>query len=91
MGLRRMLRKAAAALWRAVRSEDVWREVHVSSDKRPEPTLRRYAYLRKQGVRCYVRNLPSPSGRGISTGMMSLRVHKDDVSRAYALMSEVKD
>ena len=78
-------------LWRAIRIENVWREVHISPDKRPEPTLRRFNYLRDRGVRCYLHNLVSPSGRGISTGMVSLRVHRDDVDKAYQILKEIKD
>jgi len=78
-------------LWRAIRIENVWREIHISPDKHPEPTLRRFAYLRDRGVRCYLHNLTSPSGRGVSTGMVSLRVHRDDLNKAYHLLKEISN
>ena len=89
--VRRVVRVITTTLWRAIHTEDVWREIFVSPDKRPEPTLRRLSYLRAQGVRCHLRNLPSPSGRGISTGMVSLRVHRDDLNKAYGLLKDIKD
>ena len=87
----RVVKGIPATLWRVIHTEDVWREIHVSSDKRPEPTLRRLSYLRDRGIRCQLRNLPSPSGRGISTGMVSLRVHRDDLNKAYGLLKEIKN
>jgi hypothetical protein len=84
-------RRVAAMLWRAMSSDDVWREVHASRGDRPEPTLRRFSYLRARGIRCHLRSLASPSGRGVSIGMVSLRVHRDDVNRAYRLMTEIRD
>ncbi len=86
-----MVRGVAAILWRSMNSADVWREVHVSPDRRPEPTLRRLSYLRARDVRCYLHSLASPSGRGVSTGMVSLRVHRDDLNRAYLLLREIRD
>jgi hypothetical protein len=85
------IRKIITSLWRAIRVENVWREIHISLDKYPEPTLRRFTYLRNHGVRCQLKNLTSPSGRGVSTGMMSLRVHREDLSKAYHLLKEIKD
>jgi hypothetical protein len=70
---------------------DMYQEIHVSPNKRPEPTLRRYSYLRSHGVRCKLRNLTSPSGRGVVAGMISLRVHRDDIGRAYALLRNMND
>ena len=84
-------RAIAAMLWRAMSSDGVWREVHASRIDRSEPTLHRFSHLRAQGIRCYLRSLSSPSGRGVSTGMVSLRVHRDDLSKAYRLMTEIKD
>jgi hypothetical protein len=86
-----VVRRIIAALWRAISVENVWREIHISPDKHPEPTLRRFAYLRDRGVRCYLHNLTSPSGRGVSTGMVSLRVHRDDLNKAYRLLKEIKE
>ena len=84
-------RGIAAMLWRAMSSESVWREVHASRGDRPESTLRRFSLLRARGIRCYLHSLASPSGRGISTGMVSLRVHRDDLNKAYRLMTEIRD
>lgn len=81
------MRWISATIWKAIHTEDVWREIHISPDKYPEPTLRRFSYLRDRGVRCYLHNLTSPSGRGISTGMMSLRIHKDDLNKAKLLLA----
>jgi hypothetical protein len=86
-----VVRGITKTLWRAIHSEDVWREIHISPDKHPEPTLRRFAYLRDRGVRCYLHNLTSPSGRGVSTGMVSLRVHRDDLNKAYHLLKEISN
>lgn len=86
-----VVRGITKTLLRAIHSEDVWREIHISPDKHPEPTLRRFAYLRDRGVRCYLHNLTSPSGRGISTGMVSLRVHRDDLNKAYHLLKEISN
>ena len=86
-----MARGVAARLWRAMSSAGVWREVHVSPGLRPEPTLRRLSYLRAQGVRCYLHSLAAPSGYGVSTGMVSLRVHRDDLNRAYLLLREIRE
>ncbi len=87
----RVARRVAAILWRAMSSDDVWREVHASRGDRPESTLRRLSLLQTRGVRCYLHSLASPSGRGISTGMVSLRVHRDDLNKAYRLMTEIRD
>ena len=84
-------RGVAAKLWRAMSSAEVWREVHVSPGLRPEPTLRRYSYLRAQGARCYLHSLASPSGYGVSTGMVSLRVHRDDLDKANLLLREMRE
>ena len=70
---------------------DNWKEIHVSPGRRPEHTLQRYSYLQSKGIRCKLRNLSSPSGRGVVAGMISLRVHHDDIGKAYALLREVKD
>jgi hypothetical protein len=70
---------------------DMYTEIHVSPNKRPEPTLRRYSYLQSHGIRCKLHNLTSPSGRGVVAGMISLRVHRDDIDKAYALLKELKD
>ena len=86
-----MVRGVAAIIWRSMNSGDVWREVHVSSANRPEPTLNRLKYLQARGVRCYLHSLASPSGYGISTGMMSLRVHRDDLNKANLLLREIRD
>ena len=69
----------------------VWKEIHVSPNKKPEPTLRRYSHLRNHGIRCKLHNLTSPSGRGVVAGMISLRVHQGDIGKAYALLREIKD
>ena len=68
-----------------------WQEIHVSPNRQPEPTLRRFSYLKNHGIRCKLHNLTSPSGRGVVAGMISLRVHHDDIGKAYALLREVKD
>ena len=86
-----VVRGTAVLLWRAMSSDGVWREVHASPGNRPEPTLRWFSLLRDRGIRCRLRGLAAPSGYGVSTGMVSLRVHKDDVSKAYQLMREVND
>jgi len=86
-----VVRGIAAMLWRAMSSDGVWREVHASRGDRSEPTLRRFSLLRARGVRCHLRSLASPSGRGVSTGMVSLRVHRDDLNKAYRLMTEIRD
>ena len=70
---------------------DMYTEIQVSPNKQPEPTLRRYSYLRSHGVRCKLHNLTSPSGRGVVAGMISLRVHRDDIGKAYALLKDIKD
>ena len=70
---------------------DTYQEIHVSPNKQPEPSLRRYSYLRSHGIRCKLHNLTSPSGRGVVAGMISLRVHSDDTGKAYTLLKEVKD
>ena len=67
---------------------DTYQEIHVSPNKQPEPSLRRYSC---HGIRCKLHNLTSPSGRGVVAGMISLRVHRDDTGKAYALLKEVKD
>ena len=87
----RVTRWVAATLWNILHTEDVWREVYVSPGIRPEPTLRRFSYLRDRGVRCYLRNLASPNPRMGYTGMVSLRVHRDDLNKGYRLLNEVKD
>ncbi len=84
-------RGVAAILWRAMSREDVWREVHVSPGHRPEPALRRLSYLRAQSVRCYLHSLAAPSGYGVSTGSVSLRVHRDDLNRANVLLREIRE
>ena len=89
--LRRVVRKIGAVAWRAIHSEDIWREVYASPGVRPEPTLRRFSYLRSRGVRCHLRNLAAPSGRFGRTGMVSLRVHRDDLNKAYLFLKEIKD
>ena len=68
-----------------------WEEVYVSPNKQPEPTLRRFSYLRNQGIRCKLHNLTSPSGRGVVAGMISLRVHCDDVGKARGLLRDMRD
>ncbi len=78
-------------LSRLLPKEDMYREIHVSTNKQPEPTLRRYSYLRSHGIRCKLHNLTSPSGRGVVAGMISLRVHQDDISKADALLRDIKD
>ena len=80
-----------AVLWRAMSSDGVWREVHASPGHRPEPTLRWFSLLRDRGIRCRLRGLAAPSGYGVSTGMVSLRVHRDDLNEAHRLMAEIRD
>jgi len=48
-----------AVLWRAMSGAGAWREIYVSPGLHPEPTLRRFSYLRARGVRCRLRNLIS--------------------------------
>jgi hypothetical protein len=97
-----MLKQAWLRTWKAVMftgriisyllpKGGVWKEIHVSPNKQPEPTLRRYSHLRNNGIRCKLHNLTSPSGRGVVAGMISLRVHQDDVGKAYALLRDIKD
>ena len=74
------------SLWHSLGIDGKWVEIHVSSVKRPESTLGRFSYLRSRGVRCYLHSLPSPSGRGVSTVMISLRVHRDDLQKANHLL-----
>ena len=88
--VRTMMERMSSAVWHAVHTENVWREFSISSDKHPEPTLQMYSYLRERGIRCYLHNLTSPSGRGVSTGMVSLRVHKDDMNKARSLVGGMR-
>ena len=85
-----VVRGVAAVLWRAM-GIGVWREIHASPGLHPEPTLLRFSHLRAQGVRCHLRNLGAPSRGGSFTGMVSLRVHRDDLNRAYQLLTEIRE
>ena len=91
MGIGQALRGIGKALRRAVDGGQKWREIYVAPQMRPETVVRRYHYLRQQGVRCILYNLPSPSPRFGYTGQVSLRVHRDDVGRAYALLRDMAD
>ena len=93
-------RGVAAILWRAITalitalesagSGGVWREVHCSAGWHPGPTLRRFQYLRARGVRCRLRSMRDTWGGG-HAGMVSLRVHRDDLNRAYHLLTEIRE
>ncbi len=89
--VRGVARGVAAILWRATSSAGVWREVHTSPGNHPEPTLRRFSHLRDRDVRCRLRNLAPPFAAGGSPGMVILRVHRDDLNRAYQLLTEIRD
>jgi hypothetical protein len=54
------------------------------SSRRPELVTRKYEYLRKNGIRSKLYDLPT--GRVVHTGMMSLRVYKDDAAKAEELL-----
>ena len=85
-------RGVAAIMWRAVSIGGAWLEVQASPGLNPEPTVRRHSYLRARGVRCRLRNLGGAGGRGGGyTGMVSLRVHRDDLNRAYTLLTEIRE
>ncbi|MDP6500920.1 MAG: hypothetical protein QGI51_03260 [Dehalococcoidales bacterium] len=86
-----MVQKIIAQLWRAIFPENVWQEIQISPYTRPEPTLRCFTYLRGRGVRCYMHNLTSPNPRGVSSGTMGLRVHRDDLQKANLLLREMKE
>lgn len=85
------IRWTGKSLSRVLLRESKWKEIHVSPNKQPEPTLRRFSCLKNHGIRCKLHNLTSPSGRGVVSGMISLRVHRDDIGKAYALLLDIKD
>jgi len=55
--------------------------------------MRRYEHLHVYGIRCKLLHLNNPVGMrgGGTTGMVSLRVHKDDIVKARQLIQEVRD
>ncbi|MBT4266177.1 MAG: hypothetical protein HOB38_05185 [Deltaproteobacteria bacterium] len=88
MALKERLKNTFSWLWNSVlKSESQWKEVHISTGKKPEPTMRRQSHLRAYGIRCKLLHL----NNGRTTGMVSLRVHKDDIVKARQLMDEVRD
>ena len=94
MTLKERLKSTFSWLWNSVlKSELEWKEVHISTDKKPEPTMRRHSHLRAHGIRCKLLHLNNPVGMrgGGTTGMVSLRVHKDDIVKARKLMDEIRD
>ena len=94
MALKELLKKTFSWLWNSILNRQLqWVEVHISPDKRSEPTMRRYEHLRVYGIRCKLLHLNNPVGMrgGGTTGMVSLRVHKEDVVKARKLMQEVRD
>ena len=93
MALKELLKKAFSWLWHSVlNSQSQWVEVHISPGKKPEPTMRRHSHLRAYGIRCKLLHLSTGGARGGgTTGMVSLRVHKDDIVKARQLMQEVRD
>jgi len=87
-GIRGTARGVIRLLRRAVGDFGAWQEVQLSATHRSEATVAQYQYLRARGIRCQLRSLWSPSLRGVSNiGMVSLRVHRDDVGRAYRLLA----
>jgi hypothetical protein len=93
MALKEQLKNTFSRLWNSVpKSESQWKEVHISTGKKPEPTMRRHSHLRAYGIRCKLYRLNSGSVHGGGTaGTVSLRVHKDDMAKARQLMDEVRD
>ena len=93
MALKERLKNTFSWLWNSVlKSEPKWKEVHISPGKKPEPTMRRHSHLRAYGIRCKLLHLSTGGARGGgTTGMVSLRVHKDDIVKARQLMQEVRD
>jgi hypothetical protein len=89
--IRQTLRRAVRAVRRAASGRQMWREIYVSPQFRPDPVIRRYHHLREHGIRCYLRNLSSPNPRFGYTGQVSLRVYRDDAGRAYQLLRELPD
>ena len=80
-GLIRLLRRAMGGI-------GAWQEINLSATHRSDATVAQYQYLRARGIRCQLRSLWGPSVRGVSNvGMLSLRVHRDDVGRAYRLLA----
>ncbi len=87
-GIRGAARGVMRRLRRAVGGIGAWQEFHLSATHRSDATVAQYQYLRAHGIRCQLRSLWSPSVRVISNvGMVSLRVHRDDVAKAYRLLS----
>ena len=88
MTLKESFKSIFSWLWNSVlKSESQWQEVHISPGTKPEPTMRRHSHLRAYGIRCKLLHLNNPVGiRGGGTpGMVSLRVHKDDMSKSSAI------
>ncbi len=91
-GIRRAARGLIRLLRRAVGDIGAWQEVNLSATHRSDATVAQYQYLRARGIRCQLRSLWGPSVRGVSNvGMLSLRVHRDDVGRAYRLLASKGD
>ncbi|MBN2238496.1 MAG: hypothetical protein JW712_01875 [Dehalococcoidales bacterium] len=86
---KKALKLALIDLGRSLKGEQLWQEIHVSPGIRPEETMRRFAFLRARGVRCRLINLGSAGIRGINVGSVVLRVHKDDVPKAFSLLKDL--
>ncbi|NLE94874.1 MAG: hypothetical protein GX600_04200 [Dehalococcoidia bacterium] len=87
-GIRVAAQGVIRLLRRAVGGVGAWQEFHLSATHRSDATVAQYQYLRAHGIRCQLRSLWSPSVRGVSNvGMVSLRVHRDDVAKAYRLLA----
>ena len=86
---KKALKSALTDLVRALKGEQIWQEFHISSSIRPEETMRRFSYLRARGVRCKLHHFGTAGLRGINAGSVVLRVHKDDLPKAYSLLAEL--
>ena len=89
LGVLALLGALGFGLYWYIQEVKLWREIHASAGHRPDATIRLHEHLRRNGIRCKLKVLGGLRHEGYAAQTVSLRVHRDDVSRAYYLMSQM--
>jgi hypothetical protein len=85
---------AAIALVGWVREQRTWIQLHAAATYRPDEVVRLHGELRRAGIRCRYRTVGQrqifDAGTTGRNQTMTIVVHRDDESRAHAVLAEMR-
>jgi hypothetical protein len=78
-------------LGRFYREAKLWKEVHATWGSDQPLTVAVHTELARQGVRCKLKVIGTPDlGRMLPQRMSSVRVHRNDVAKAFQIIHAMK-